>query len=66
MASESCGLTTLQAMEQNLIFEALKRHSGNRTRTAEHLGIDTSTLYRKIKSLGIKVPATDGRNSRSR
>jgi PAS domain S-box-containing protein len=66
MASESCGLTTLQAMEQNLIFEALKRHSGNRTRTAEHLGIDTSTLYRKIKSLGIKVPATDGRSSRSR
>ena len=52
---------TLISMERVLIAEALHRHSGNRMRAAKVLGIDTSTLYRKIKSLHIEVPSTDGR-----
>ena len=54
--------TTLDAMERLLIAEALRRHQGNRRRVSQELGIDTSTLYRKLKSLGIETPPTDGRN----
>lgn len=55
------GFNTLEAMEKTQITKALHRHQGNRKRTARDLGIDASTLYRKIRSLGIEVPATDGR-----
>jgi PAS domain S-box-containing protein len=54
---------TLEAMEEQLITEALARHRGNRTRAARELGIDPSTLYRKIKALGISPPESDGRAS---
>jgi len=49
-------------MERLLIAEALHRHKGNRKQTARDLGIDTSTLYRKLKSLGIETPSSDGRS----
>jgi PAS domain S-box-containing protein len=52
---------TLKSMEKTLIAEALERHNGNRKRTARDLGIDTSTLYRKIRLLGIQPPPLDGR-----
>ncbi len=55
---------TLQAVEKVFIAEALQRRQGNRRRAAEDLGIDVSTLYRKIKSLGIDPPRTDGRGTR--
>ena len=55
------GPMSLRTMEKYLINEALRRHKGNRKRVAHDLGIDTSTLYRKIKSLGIETPETDGR-----
>jgi PAS domain S-box-containing protein len=61
MVQASSGFNTLEAMEKTLITEALYRHQGNRRRTARDLGIDTSTLYRKIKSLRIEAPSTDGR-----
>jgi DNA-binding NtrC family response regulator len=51
----------LQAMEKLLITDTLRRCSGNRKRTARTLGIDASTLYRKIKAFRIAVPETDGR-----
>lgn len=41
---------SLRTMEQHLIEAALKRHKGNRTRAARELGIDVSTLYRKLKA----------------
>jgi PAS domain S-box-containing protein len=44
---------TLEAMERFLIANALQRHNGNRTAAARQLGINPSTLFRKIKSLGI-------------
>jgi transcriptional regulator with PAS, ATPase and Fis domain len=47
-----------------MISEALRRHEGNRKRAAKDLGIDDSTLYRKIRNLNIKTPATEGRSSK--
>lgn len=47
------GSMRLRSMERRLIESALKRHQGNRTRAARELGIDPSTLYRKLKSLEI-------------
>ncbi len=60
--SDDCN--TLQSMEKALIVKALELHNGNRKRTAKELGIDTSTLYRKIKLLGIRPPQQDGRAGR--
>jgi len=62
--SKESGPMSLAAMEEYLITEALHRHKGNRKRASRDLGIDTSTLYRKIKALGIDTPATDGRGQR--
>jgi transcriptional regulator with PAS, ATPase and Fis domain len=45
-----------------MILDALYRHKGNRKQAAKDLGIDNSTLYRKIKSLKIETPLTDGRS----
>lgn len=44
---------TLEAMERLLITDALRRHGGNRTAAARQLGINPSTLFRKLKALGI-------------
>ncbi len=55
----------LKSMETAMIIEALRQHAGNRTLAAKDLGIDASTLYRKIKSLNIQIPETDGRNTNS-
>ncbi len=56
---------SLEAMERRLISDALKRHRGNRSRAAAELGIDASTLYRKIKAYGLQPPPVDGRSRRS-
>ncbi|HLI62359.1 MAG TPA: sigma 54-interacting transcriptional regulator [Terriglobales bacterium] len=53
------GAMNLRLAEQHLIKTALQRNHGNRRRTAQELGIDPSTLYRKMKALGISAP--DGR-----
>ena len=47
---------TLKALEALHIADAIRRHSGNRTAAAKELGINPSTLFRKIKSLGIELP----------
>ena len=44
---------TLEEMEKIFITQALARNKGNRTAAAKELGIHKSTLFRKIKSLGI-------------
>lgn len=53
---------SLQAMEKYLITETLQRHHGNRKKTARDLNIDPSTLYRKMKTLEITIPDSDGRS----
>jgi len=45
---------TLATMEKLLIRDALRRHKGNRAAAARELGIDVSTLFRKIKALKLK------------
>ncbi len=55
------GLTLARA-EALLIKDALQRHDGNRARAAKALGIAPSTLFRRIKALGLKVaPVGRGR-----
>jgi PAS domain S-box-containing protein len=44
----------LKAAEATVIIDVLKKHSGNRTKAAEELGIDKSTLWRKIKKYNIE------------
>ena len=58
--AEGCDLRSLEAMH---IADAVRRHGGNRTAAAKTLGINPSTLFRKIKSLGIDLPPGDGRGS---
>ncbi|MCC6354413.1 MAG: sigma 54-interacting transcriptional regulator [Verrucomicrobiae bacterium] len=47
---------TLGAMEKLLIRDALQRHGGNRAAAARALGINASTLFRKIRALKIQKP----------
>jgi transcriptional regulator of acetoin/glycerol metabolism len=44
-------------MEILLIIEALRRNKGNQTATAKELGINKSTLFRKLKAYDIKPQA---------
>jgi PAS domain S-box-containing protein len=48
---------SLAALETMHIRDALRRHQGNRAAAARELGIASSTLFRKIKALRIKLPA---------
>ncbi|WP_257451886.1 sigma-54-dependent Fis family transcriptional regulator [Archangium lipolyticum] len=41
---------TLEELEREYILAVLARNGGNRTRTAQDLGIGATTLYRKLKS----------------
>jgi two-component system nitrogen regulation response regulator NtrX len=43
----------MRAYEKSHIENVLKETDGDRTRTAELLGLERSNLYRKMKSLGI-------------
>ncbi|MGA1392354.1 MAG: helix-turn-helix domain-containing protein [Phycisphaerales bacterium] len=45
----------LREPERRLILDALARNAWNRTRAAQELGIDRTTLYKKIRSLGIEI-----------
>jgi len=47
---------TMEQTEVRLIQEALARHDGHRGRTAAELGINKSTLWRKMKRYGIEAP----------
>jgi DNA-binding NtrC family response regulator len=49
------GSISLCSMERHLIEAALERHNGNRTHAARELGINPSTLYRKLKSPEIET-----------
>jgi len=53
---------TLNSTESIAIMNALKRNGFNRLAAARELGMHKSTLFRKIKRLGIMLPETDGRS----
>ncbi len=46
---------SLKQMETLMIERALRRNGGNRTAAAKELGINASTLFRKLKSLHIQT-----------
>jgi DNA-binding NtrC family response regulator len=45
---------TLEAVERAYIMWVLQSEGGNKSRTAEVLGIDPSTLYRKLSRFGVE------------
>ena len=49
--------SSLRELEAAFLVNALKRNQWHRAQTARELGIHKSTLFRQIKSLGIKIPA---------
>jgi PAS domain S-box-containing protein len=51
-------------LDAQSIRAALKRNAFNRQAAARDLGIHKTTLYRKMKKLGISFPAEDGRTRR--
>lgn len=51
-----------RATEAQAIRAALERHGFNRLAAAGALGLHKSTLFRKIKALGIALPDQDGRS----
>ena len=53
--------STLKDIEKFHISVALRKYAGNRGYAAKELGINVSTLYRKIIALKIKPPSIDGR-----
>ncbi len=55
---------SLDELEARFIMEALRRNDWNRLATARELGIHKTTLWRKIKRLGIELPSTDGRRKK--
>jgi PAS domain S-box-containing protein len=59
--ASSSGMTLI-TMESLHIADALRRNEGNRKAAAEELGIHPSTLFRKIRDLGIETPQKDGRS----
>ncbi len=63
-AAPAGGPMSLKAMECRMIEAALDRHAGRRQAAAAELGIDPSTLYRKIMALGLTTPPSDGRGRR--
>lgn len=52
----SAPLQSVKEFERQTLLDALKRNEWHRGRTAEELKIDKSTLWRKMKRLGIKAP----------
>ncbi len=53
---------TVKAVEARTICEAIRRNGGNRLAAARELGMHKSTLFRKVRLLGIDLPEQDGRS----
>ena len=54
----------LKEVEKQFIISILKKNDWNRLAAAKELKIHKTTLFRKIKRLGIKLPDQDGRSAR--
>jgi transcriptional regulator with PAS, ATPase and Fis domain len=55
----AAGRTLKQALEgpeRQIILETLQQHNWNRNETAAQLGINRTTLYKKMKRLGLETP----------
>jgi transcriptional regulator with PAS, ATPase and Fis domain len=51
-------------LDAQSIHAALERNGYNRTAAAKELGIHKTTLFRRMKRLGLNRPERDGRSSR--
>jgi DNA-binding NtrC family response regulator len=49
----------LEEIEGELIRMAISRYEGHMSEVARRLGIGRSTLYRKLKDLGLEQPGED-------
>jgi transcriptional regulator of acetoin/glycerol metabolism len=49
-------LSKLESLERDAIITALEQSGGNRSVAAESLGMGRTTLYRKLRALGIETP----------
>jgi len=58
--------TAVKSIEAQLIMDALDRNEHNRLAAARELGIHKSTLFRKIKALGIDLSEKKSRSRRKR
>ena len=56
----------LKSTETQVILDTLERNEYNRLAAARELGIHKSTLFRKIKALGIDLSGRKGRAQRAR
>ncbi len=56
------GDNPLKSLEGRIIWQALEETHFNRSKAAARLGMHKATLYRKIHSLGLKLPTRDGRS----
>jgi transcriptional regulator of acetoin/glycerol metabolism len=50
------GTVTIRELERQAIIQALRKRQGNHSQTARILGIDRSTLRRKMLEFGISDP----------
>jgi PAS domain S-box-containing protein len=57
------GVVSVEAVERQILLDALARNRWNRTATARQLGIHPTTLWRKIKRLGLTLPDQNGRSA---
>jgi len=48
----------LESEEKSTIIKALKKSGGNKTKAAQLLSVDRSTLYRKLRKLNISLPSS--------
>ncbi|MFO7652331.1 MAG: sigma 54-interacting transcriptional regulator [Candidatus Krumholzibacteriia bacterium] len=53
--------SSLAELERQFILSVLQKNAGNRNATARELGIHKTTLYRRIRRLGIQLPGQDRR-----
>ncbi|MBW2492645.1 MAG: sigma 54-interacting transcriptional regulator [Deltaproteobacteria bacterium] len=55
---------SLEAVEKDIIYTALKKNNWSRKLTAAQMGIHPTTLWRKMKRLNLEVPHQDGRSKK--
>ncbi len=55
-----------EEVEKQYIISVLRKNNWNRLATANELKIHKTTLFRKIKKLGIELPSLDGRSAKKR
>jgi PAS domain S-box-containing protein len=63
LSSSSNIQTAHELLDAQSIRAALERHGYNRLAAARELGIHKTTLFRRIRKLGIPLPAQDGRSA---